>query len=116
MQETLLGVVLEASGVDGTVRASVRPPSAGLQRAAGSVPTAAGPLHLSWQRRHGGMTLDVTVPANAQALVTVAAGTPSSLRESGRPPDQVPGVSSVTPGPGSVVVGVGSGTYHFTSS
>src|SRR6185437_9167184 len=68
MQETLLGVTLLAPGPDGTVRLSVRPPSSGLGRATGSVPTAAGPLQVSWQRRGAGMKLAVTVPANATAL------------------------------------------------
>ena len=44
MQETLLGVTLLEPDPDGTVRLSVAPPSAGLDRAAGSVPTVAGPV------------------------------------------------------------------------
>ena len=45
MQETLLGVTLGPPDGDGRVRAVVAPPSAGLDRARGSVPTIAGPLH-----------------------------------------------------------------------
>jgi alpha-L-rhamnosidase len=116
MQETLLGVTLQAPGPDGTVHATVRPPTAGLGRAAGSVPTAAGPLHVSWQRRRAGLTLAVTVPANATALVFVPASAPSSVRESGRAVNGAPGVTSVTPDNGSIVVGVGSGSYRFTTS
>jgi alpha-L-rhamnosidase len=116
MQETLLGVTLRAPGPDGTVHASVRPPTAGLTRASGSVPTVAGSLHVSWQRRGGGTALDVTVPANATALVSVTAATASSVRESGHAVDGVPGVTSVTPDDGFIVMGVGSGTYAFTSS
>ena len=116
MQESLLGVTLQTPGPDGTVRAAVRPPSGGLGRAAGSVPTVAGPLQVSWRRRGAGMTLAMTVPANATALVSLPAHAPSGVRESGRAVEGAPGVSSVTPDNGAVVVGVGSGTYRFTSS
>jgi len=54
MQESLLGVSLMEPNPDGTVRALVAPPSAGLWRASGSVPTVAGPVAVSWQRRSGG--------------------------------------------------------------
>ena len=82
MQESLLGVTLQTPGPDGTVRAAVRPPSAGLDRAAGSVPTVAGPLQVSWQRRGAGMTLAVTVPANATA--TGVAACPHAVRACAR--------------------------------
>ena len=116
MQETLLGVTLQAPGPDGTVHATVRPPKSGLRRVSGSVPTVAGPLQVSWQRRGSGMTLSVRVPTNATALVSVPAAAASSVRESGHALDGVPGVTSVTPDDGFIVVGVGSGAYRFTSS
>ena len=59
MQETLLGVSLMEPDPDGTVRVAVAPPSSGLARATGSVPTVAGPVAVSWQRRGGGMALDL---------------------------------------------------------
>ena len=43
MQETLLGVTLAPARRDGTVQRRDAPPSAGLDRAGGSVPTIAGP-------------------------------------------------------------------------
>ena len=116
MQETLLGVALQAQGPDGTVHATVRPPRSGLDRAAGSVPTVAGPLQVSWQRRGTGMALAVTVPANATALVSVPAAAASGVRESGHAVERVSGVTSVTPDNGYIAVGVGSGTYRFTST
>ncbi len=42
MQETLLGVSLLEPNPDGTVRLSVAPPTGGLSRASGSVPTSPG--------------------------------------------------------------------------
>ncbi len=62
------------------------------------------------------MALAVTVPANATALVSVPAAAASGVRESGHAVERVPGVTSVTPDNGYIAVGVGSGTYRFTST
>jgi len=116
MQETLLGVTLGAPGQDGRVNAAITPPSAGLERAEGSVPTVAGPLGVSWRRRGKGMTLAVAVPANAAATVQLPAGAPSSVREGGRAVARAPGVTVVSAADGAVLLAVGSGTYRFTST
>jgi alpha-L-rhamnosidase len=116
MQETLLGVSLEEPDADGTVRAVVSPPSAGLDRAEGSVPTVAGPVHVSWQRRGKGMTMALTLPVNAAATVRLPAGAPSSVRESGGAVTAAPGVTVLSTAAGVVVLSVGSGTYRFTSA
>jgi alpha-L-rhamnosidase len=116
MQETLLGVSLGEPGADGTVRATVSPPSAGLDRAEGSVPTVAGPVQVSWQRRGKGMTMALTVPANAAATVRLPASAASSVREGGAAAASAPGVTVVKATDGGVVLAVGSGTYRFTSS
>ncbi len=116
MQETLLGVSLGEPDVDGTVRAAVAPPSAGLDRAEGSVPTVAGPVRVSWQRRGKGMTMALTVPANAAATVRLPASAPASVREGGVAAASVPGVTVVAATDGVVMLSVGSGDYHFTSA
>ena len=116
MQETLLGVILVEPAADGTARAVVSPPSAGLGRASGSVPTVAGPVQVSWQRRGKGMSVDLTVPPNATATVRMPAGAPSGVREGGVPAVRAPGVTVVSATDGAVVLSVGSGTYRFTSA
>jgi len=116
MQETLLGVSLGEPDADGTVQAVVSPPSAGLDRAEGSVPTVAGPVHVSWQRRGKGITMALTVPANAAATVRLPADAPASVREGGAAAATAPGVGVVSAADGIVVLRVGSGTYHFTSA
>ena len=116
MQESLLGVTLEAPDGDGTVRVAVTPPSSGLARAAGLVPTVAGPLGISWQRRGAGMALVLTVPVNASALVRLPVSEPSSVREGGAPVARAPGVTVVSVGSGIAVLAVGSGSYRFTSA
>jgi len=116
MQETLLGVTLGQPDGDGRVRAVVTPPSAGLDRARGSVPTIAGPLLLAWQRQSRGMTMDLTVPVNATATVRVPASDATGVHESGTAAAAAPGVSVLSAADGVVVLSVGSGTYRFTST
>ncbi len=116
MQETLLGVELQELDPDGAVRVVISPPSAGLARAQGSVPTIAGPLHVSWQRRGKGMVMTLTMPANASATVRLPASAASSVREGGVAAANAPGVTVRGPAAGLVELAVGSGTYHFTSS
>jgi alpha-L-rhamnosidase len=116
IQESLLGVTLGAPDVAGRVRATIAPPSAGLDRAQGSVPTIAGPVQVSWQRRGKGMTMALSVPANATATVRLPAGSAASVREGGAAATRAPGVTVVSSGDGIVVLAVGSGTYRFTSA
>ena len=115
VQETLLGVALLEPGPDGTVRLSVVPPSGGLTRASGSVPTVAGPVTVSWRRRGDGIALNLAVPANAAALVHLPATGASSVREGGVPAGRAPGVSVSSVADGVAVLSVGSGTYQFTA-
>ncbi len=116
MQETLLGLSLMEPNPDGTVRVVVAPPSAGLARAKGSMPTIAGPVTVSWQRRGAGVALGVVVPANASAFVHLPASDPSSVRESGLAATKAPGVAVYSMGGGKAVLWVGSGAYRFTSA
>ena len=116
MQETLLGLSLMEPNPDGTVRVTVAPPSAGLARALGSMPTIAGPVQVSWQRRGTGAALDLAVPANASALVHLPAADRSSVREGGVAVANAPGVAVYSIGGGVAVLSVESGTYRFTSA
>ena len=79
------------------------------------MPTVAGPLGLSWQRRGGGTALAPAVPVNASATVRPPASEPSSVREGGRPVARASGVTVVSVANGSAVLAVGSGSYRFTS-
>ena len=116
IQETLLGVKFQEPNPDGTVRLAVTPPASGLACAAGTMPTVAGPAGVSWQRRGGGVTLTLGVPANASALVQLPTTDPASAREGGQPVALAPGVTVLPPGSGRAVLSVGSGNYRFTTS
>jgi alpha-L-rhamnosidase len=116
MQETLLGVTLQPRNENGAVNALIVPPSAGLDRAEGSVPTVAGPVQLAWKRQGEGMTMSLTVPANATAMVRLPTSNAASVRESGAAAVKASGVTVVSSAAGVVELSVGSGTYRFTSS
>jgi alpha-L-rhamnosidase len=116
MQETLLGVTLQPGNEDGAVTALIVPPSAGLDRAEGSVPTVAGPVQLAWQRQGKGMTMGLTVPANATATVRLPTSNAASVREGGTAAAKASGVTVLSAVGGIVELSVASGTYRFTSS
>lgn len=116
MQESLLGVSLDAPNADGTVRAVAAPPPSGLSRASGSVPTVAGPLTISWVRSGHGVALDLSVPVNATARVVLPATSKSAVREGGVAAAAAQGVVVVSTADGRATLSVGSGTYRFTSS
>jgi alpha-L-rhamnosidase len=116
MQETLLGVTRLEPGPDGTVRLAVAPPTSGLPRASGSLPTPAGTVTVSWQRRGAGMALALVVPTNAAALVQLPSSDPAAVREDGLPAARSTGVTVISTDNGMAVLSVGSGSYRFTTS
>jgi alpha-L-rhamnosidase len=116
MQETLLGMTFRAPNTDGTLRITVAPPVRGLPRAAGTVPTTAGPVSIDWRRNGQRMTLDLTLPPNLTALVHLPATSASDVREGGVAADKAPGVAVSSVAGGVAVLEVGSGSYRFTSS
>jgi len=115
IQESLLGVSFMNPDPDGTVRVSVAPPTSGLSRASGSVPTVAGPVTVAWERRGAGVALDLEVPANASALVQLPSTEPATTREGGVPATRAPGVAVFPATDDRAVLSVGSGSYRFTS-
>src|SRR5205807_63640 len=79
----------------GWARFDVRPPDAGLDDAMGRVPTPRGAITLEWHRAAtagGPFTLDLTVPANALAEVTLPAAARTSVTEGGHRLGRVAGV------------------------
>jgi alpha-L-rhamnosidase len=116
MQESLLGVTFIDPNLEGTVHVAVTPPRGGLTRASGSVPTVAGPVQVSWQRRGAGMALDVTIPANTSALVHLPYSQAASVREGGVAVGHAAGVVPFSVSGGTAVLSIGSGSYRFTSA
>ncbi len=91
-------------------------PGGGLTRAAASLKTPYVTLATAWSFDGGLFTLDVTGPPNISAGVTLRSTTVEAVRESGRTLEGDPGVRSVHTRGADVIVEVGSGQYHFTST
>ncbi len=84
-----------------------------LQSAAISYRSVKGPIAVSWRRQAGSIALDLTIPANAAAIVVLPPCAEAAVREGPRPASQAPGVTFETMQGGSPVFRVVSGSYHF---
>ena len=117
MQETLLGVTLEQPDADGTVRAVVSPPSAGLDRADGLGADGGRPRPGVVAAARQGHDHGPDRPGQCERP---RSGCPParrrSVREGGAAAASAPGVTVVGATDGVVVLAVGSGTYRFTSA
>ena len=104
----------------GYARIAIKPLIAsehGIDRASASYDSIRGTIKSSWQQSAAGITMDVTIPANTTALVSVPGTDPTKVGElgSGRAllAKNAPGVSLVGVEEGAVVFRVGSGDYRF---
>jgi alpha-L-rhamnosidase len=116
MQETLLGVTLQPPGADGAVLAAIIPPTTGLGAARGTVPTIAGPITVDWSRQRTELAVATTVPPNAAARLTLPAASAAAVREGRAALGHAAGVTLESFHDGLAVLGVSSGSYHFTST
>jgi alpha-L-rhamnosidase len=74
-----------------------------------------GKIVSDWKRDGDRFTWNLAVPANTQATVFVPAKEAASVKESGRPADQAPGVKYLRMEASAAVFEIGSGSYHFVS-
>ena len=88
-------------------------PGAGLTSASASLETAYGMLKSAWRLEGRRFVLDVAVPANTSAEVTLWDARVADVREGGVPLDGRDGVRSARQRGNNVIVDVGSGTYSF---
>jgi hypothetical protein len=109
MSEHILGVAPAAPGFKNI---SIRPELCDLQWARGTVPTPLGDVHVEWSRTANGLTLDVEIPAGADAKVAVPVKEFKSFSV------QADGKSIPTTGQGAppIEVTVGAGKHHFLVS
>jgi alpha-L-rhamnosidase len=75
-----------------------------------------GTIASSWKRDAGHFTLEVTIPPNTSALVTLPAKDAAKVTESGRPAEAARGVKFLHIEPGGATYEVASGTYTFRST
>ena len=89
-------------------------PGGGLTYAKGSVDTIHGLVSTEWHLLPNGVfTLDVTVPANTTATLTLPVKATAQVTESGQPAHSAAGVLASKAVNGEPVLELGSGTYHF---
>ena len=87
-------------------------PGGGLTSARTELETGYGKLATSWRIEGGVFLLDVTVPANTRATVTLRNAKLESVREGGAPVQGVATIQATQVG-ANVVVEIGSGVYSF---
>ena len=116
IQQTMLGVIPTAPGYDSF---DVTVPLHALSYAAGRVPTPHGAIEVVWSRpadANRPFKVDVTVPANTKASVSIPAVGLNKVRESGMALSRQKGITSASIDGDYAVVEVGAGSYHFTST
>jgi alpha-L-rhamnosidase len=115
IQRSLLGVRPTSPGFS---TFEVAPPPDGLAWALGSVPTPRGTISVAWRRPTSAdprFSVDVAVPPNSTATLSVAADGPGGLTEGGRPIREVAGVRPLGTTGGVARLELGAGTYRVRS-
>jgi alpha-L-rhamnosidase len=116
IQQTMLGVIPTTPGY---ASFDVTVPLHALSYASGQVPTPHGAIEVAWSRPPVAtrpFKVDVTVPANTKARVSIPAVALDNVRESGMVLRGQEGVTSASIDGDYAVVEVGAGSYHFTST
>jgi alpha-L-rhamnosidase len=116
IQQTLLGVIPTSPGF---ASFDVTAPLHALSYASGQVPTPHGAIEVAWRRPAVAtrpFEVDVTVPANTKATISIPAVALDKVHESGVALRGRPGVTSASIDGDYAVVEVRAGTYNFTST
>jgi len=114
MYQNIGGIDVDPAG-PGYRRSRIAPrPGAGLTSATASLETVFGTLSSSWKLDGQRFLLDVTIPANTSAEVTLWDARVDQVREGDRPLTRAGGVRAARQRGKDVVVEVGSGQYNFT--
>ena len=116
IQQWLLGVRPTGPGFE---TFDVSPPTSGLMHATGTVPTPRGTVTVTWERAAPDgpvTTMDIVVPPNAIATVTLPGLDPQSVTEAWVPVHQAAGVTVGPTSAGASVLRVGSGSYALSGS
>jgi len=113
----LAGIQPQAEAV-GFDRLRIEPSvPAGLEWAEGRYESVRGTVRSGWELKEGLLRLAVEIPVNTTATVRIPTADPTSVRESGRPLNQVGSIRELSPGsPGAVRVELGSGLYACTAA
>jgi alpha-L-rhamnosidase len=72
-----------------------------------------GPIAVAWEKKEGTFSLDITVPVNTSATVSIPAKNVESITENGKAATQTPGVQFLRMDEGTAVFEVSAGKYTF---
>lgn len=75
--------------------------------------TLYGEVQSSWKIDDGRFILDVTIPANTEALVVLPNSNSASISEGNTNIEQTKGIKRTKDGVGNAILELGSGVYHF---
>jgi alpha-L-rhamnosidase len=108
-----------AEDAPGYGRVVIRPHAAGpegeLTRVRAAYDSMRGRIETEWHATAEGLRLEVTVPANARATVTLPATSAAAVAEGGSPLSEAPGVLAVAEETGRVTCEIGAGRYSFSA-
>jgi alpha-L-rhamnosidase len=113
----------QAAGIDsdgpGFERIAIRPeivePENGFSWVKARYDSIRGAIASAWKLEEGRFELNVTVPGNSVATVSVPAGNAEEVTENGTPASQAPGVKFLRQEGAKAVFEIGSGQYAFQS-
>lgn len=88
-------------------------PGGGLTSARAAYESAYGLIVSEWKQQDGLIQMEVTIPANTQAMVILPGASASQVLENGIPLGQAKGVLNPIQAGRDTQVEIGSGVYHF---
>jgi alpha-L-rhamnosidase len=113
MYNTVAGIDIDPAR-PGYKHVLIRPqPGGGLTRARASLESMYGTVASAWEIRDGRFVLEVTVPPNAYATVTLPRARLDQVTEGGTPLGSAAGVRGTRQVQDQAVVEIGSGRYRF---
>jgi alpha-L-rhamnosidase len=114
----VLAGIKSDEGFPGFKKFTIKPyiPDHGLDWVNASVHTIHGTISSSWQKKPGGLILEVKVPANTTATVYLPASPGAVITEGGKPLSRAKGIRILATEDDEAVFEVGSGSYSFSIS
>jgi len=113
MYRSVAGIDTEESG-PGYKSITIKPTLGGkLKNASASLETNYGLVSSSWKDEADRISLEVTIPVNAKATISLPAENLDLISEGGKPLTTIKEIEVGSSSPGFIVIKAGSGKYQF---
>jgi alpha-L-rhamnosidase len=113
MYRSVAGIDTEESG-PGYKSIMIKPTlGGGLKNASATLETNYGPVSSTWKDEADRITLDIAIPVNTKATISLPAQNVDLVSESGKPLAAIKEIEMVSSSPGFISVKTGSGKYQF---